>query len=134
MKVKLVKVLKNKIIHNKKGSIYKFINKSEKFFQGFGEIYFSEVKYKKMKGWNYHKKYTCIITVPVGLVEFLIFDNQKKFLRRKISKNKILIIPAKNWFAFKGLKKGSIVANLINGKHSSKETKKLSVVNNFKIT
>lgn len=134
MKVKSIKVLKNKIIRTNRGSILKFMSRSEKIFQGFGEIYFSEVKYKKTKGWNYHKKYTCILTVPFGLVEFLVFNKKKKLLRRKISKNKILIIPPKNWFAFKALKKGSIVANLINGIHSSKETKKSNIVNNFKIT
>ena len=58
MTVKSVRVLKNKNIYNKKGSIIKFINNREKNFKRFGEIYFSEIKLKKIKGWNYHKKYT----------------------------------------------------------------------------
>ena len=77
MTVKSVRVLKNKNIYNKKGSIIKFINNREKNFKRFGEIYFSEIKLKKIKGWNYHKKYTCIITVPYGLVEFYFFNKKK---------------------------------------------------------
>ena len=105
MTVKSVKVLKNKSVYNKKGSIIKFINNKGKNFKRFGEIYFSEVKLKKIKGWNYHKKYTCLITVPYGLVEFRFFNNRKKLIKKKISKNEILIIPPKNWFSFKSLKK-----------------------------
>ena len=52
MTVKLVKVLKNRIIKNKKGSIIKYISNKEKNFLGFGEVYFSEIKYKKTKAEN----------------------------------------------------------------------------------
>lgn len=133
MTVKLVKVLKNRIIKNKKGSIIKYISNKEKNFFGFGEVYFSEIKYKKTKGWNYHKKYTCIITVPLGLVEFSIFNSKKRLIKKKISKKEILIIPPKNWFSFKSLKKNSLVANFINGIHLDKETKKSNLINNIKI-
>lgn len=133
MTVKLVKVLKNRIIKNKKGSIIKYISNKEKNFLGFGEVYFSEIKYKKTKGWNYHKKYTCIITVPLGLVEFSIFNSKKRLIKKKISKKEILIIPPKNWFSFKSLKKNSLVANFINGIHLDKETKKSNLINNIKI-
>ena len=133
MTVKLVKVLKNRIIKNKKVSIIKYISNKEKNFLGFGEVYFSEIKYKKTKGWNYHKKYTCIITVPLGLVEFSIFNSKKRLIKKKISKKEILIIPPKNWFSFKSLKKNSLVANFINGIHLDKETKKSNLINNIKI-
>ena len=57
MKVKLVKVLKNKIIFNPKGNIIKIINKKNKYFFKFGELYFSQVKKNKTKGWNIHYNY-----------------------------------------------------------------------------
>ena len=133
MTVKSVKVVKNRIIKNNKGSIIKYVSKIENFFLGFGEVYFSEIKYKKTKGWNYHKKYTCIITVPSGLVEFSIFNNKKKLIKKKISKKEILIIPPKNWFSFKSLRKNSLIANFINGTHLVNETKKSNSINNIKI-
>ena len=44
MTAKSPNIYKNKIIKNKKGSIIKFVNKKNKFFKSFGEIYFSEIK------------------------------------------------------------------------------------------
>ena len=60
---KLINFEKNKIIKNPKGNIIKYLSKKDKIYKGFGEVYFSEIKKNKIKGWNLHKKYTCIITV-----------------------------------------------------------------------
>lgn len=134
MKVKSIKVLKNKIINNNKGSIIKYVSKKNKFFSSFGEVYFSILKKNKTKGWNYHKKYTCIITVPLGEVEFMIINKKKKLSNYKISKKKILIIPPNHWFAFKSNSNDAIIVNLIDGTHSNKERLKSNLVNNIKIT
>ena len=133
MTVKLVKIIKNRVINNNKGSIIKFINKYDKNFKSFGEIYFSEIKKNKIKGWNFHKKYTCIITVPIGKVEFKIVNKKQKIMNKIITKKKILIIPPKHWFAFKAVTNNAIIANLINGVHSDKETKKSNLIKNIKI-
>ena len=74
---KLIKLKDYKIIKNKKGNIIKFLNKKNKLFQGFGEIYFSELKSKQTKGWNYHKN-ICTIIVPIGEVYFQIFNQGLK--------------------------------------------------------
>ena len=133
MPVKSFKVLKNKIIKNKKGSIIKFITKRNNHFKSFGEIYFTEIHANKIKGWNYHKRLTCIITVPVGMVEFQIVNKSEKLFKKKNTKDKILIIPPGNWFAFKSISKKSLVSNLINGVHSDKETKKSNKIKNIYI-
>ena len=70
MTVKSIKVLKVKRIKNYKGDIIKFISKKDKGFKKFGEIYFSEIKKNKTKGWNFQKD-TCLLIVPLGKVEFL---------------------------------------------------------------
>ena len=133
MTVKSFKILKNKIVKNKKGSIIKFLTKKNIYFKSFGEIYFTEVNANKTKGWNYHKRYTCIITVPVGKVEFQIVDKKEKIFKTIITKDKILVIFPGNWFAFKSLSKKSLISNLINGIHSDKETKKSKRVKNIYI-
>ena len=133
MTVKLVKVKKNKIIRNKKGSIIKFLKKNDKIFKSFGEVYLSEIKKNEIKGWNYHKKYTCIITVPTGKVEFKIVNYKKKLLKKRITKKETIIIPPRNWFSFKSLTHNSILINFINGIHSDKETRKSQIINNIKI-
>ncbi len=133
MTAKLVKLVKNKIIKNKKGSIIKFLKKGDKIFKSFGEIYFSEIKKNRIKGWNYHKKYTCIITVPSGKVEFKIVNPKQKLIKKKISKKETLIIPPRHWFSFKSLANNSVLVNFINGIHSDNETKKSKIIKNIKI-
>ncbi len=131
MTARLFKVLKNKIIKNKKGAIIKYIDKRNNFFKSFGEIYFSEIKANKTKGWNLHKKYTCIVAVPLGIVEFMIVNKKNRLSKKKITNKEILIIPPGNWFAFKSLSKKSLVANLINGIHKDSETKKSKEIKNI---
>tara|TARA_X000000368_G_C22979098_1_gene689043 strand:- start:479 stop:898 length:420 start_codon:yes stop_codon:yes gene_type:complete len=134
--VKSVKVLKNKIIKTKKGDIIKFLNKKHVFYEGFGEIYFSEIKKNQTKGWNFHKKNTCNISVPLGSVEFSVFNPQKrKLIKIKIGNknNKIIQIPPGNWFSFMSNSKLSIVANLMNKLHNKSETKKENKINNIYI-
>ena len=133
MTVKSAKIIKNKIIRNKKGSIIKFLKKNDKFFKSFGEVYFSEIKKNKIKGWNYHKKFTCIISVPSGKVEFKIVDQNQKLIKKIITKKETLIIPPKNWFSFKSLANNSTLINFLNGLHSDNETKKSKIIKNIKI-
>ena len=62
---------------NKAGNIIKFIDIKSKFFDKFGEIYFSEVNYKMIKGWKLHKQMQMNICVPAGEVKFVLFCNEK---------------------------------------------------------
>ena len=62
MTAKLYKIIKIKRIKNQKGDIIKIVNSRKKYFRGFGELYFSKVKRNKIKGWNYHKRNTCLLT------------------------------------------------------------------------
>ena len=52
----MIKKIKIRIIKNVKGNIIKFFNFNQKFLKKYGEIYFSEVKKNKFKGWKYHEK------------------------------------------------------------------------------
>jgi dTDP-4-dehydrorhamnose 3,5-epimerase len=117
------------------------LSKKDKFFSGFGEVYFSEIKKNKTKGWNLHKKNTCILSVPFGSVVFNFIDGR---INKKTHKNvkkvvlskknfKIIVVPPGVWFSFKSLTHISIVANCINKVHSDQETLKSDKVNNIKI-
>lgn len=131
-----IKIIEKKIIKNKKGNILKFVNKKDFFFKGFGEIYFSQIKKNKTKGWNLHKKHTCLICVPYGKVSFSIYDPRiKKITKVTIGpyNNKIIQIPPGFWFSFKSIDKNSVVANLMNYSHLKSETKKENIINDTKI-
>ena len=139
MTARSIKLRKNKIIPNRKGDIIKFINKNSKDFSRFGEIYFSEVKKNKTKGWNIHYRYQCILAVPFGEIDFSFFNStsKKKNIRKiVISKknNYSIVVPPGTWFSFRSNVKLSIVTNLLSGIHNNKETDKSNIINGIKIT
>ena len=43
-------------IHHPKGEILKAIKKSDSSFSEFGEVYFSLIKKREIKGWKKHKQ------------------------------------------------------------------------------
>jgi len=139
MTARSIKLRKNKIIPNQKGDIIKFINKNSKDFSRFGEIYFSEVKKNKTKGWNIHYRYQCILAVPFDEIDFSFFNStsKKKNIRKiVISKknNYSIVVPPGTWFSFKSNVKLSIVTNLLSGIHDNKESDKSNIINGIKIT
>ena len=85
MKIIGLKLFKNKIIKSKKGDIIRFVSKKNSFYRKFGEVYFSEIKKNKIKGWNFHKRNICLISVPYGKVKFnFIYPFFALFLTQKI--------------------------------------------------
>ena len=141
MKINGLKKIKKKIIKNSKGDILKFLLKSDSYFKGFGEIYFTEIKKNKVKGWNCHKKFFCLLAVPLGKVNFFFIDGRRKsksYLKEEkiyVNKNNynIILVPPGVWFSFKSFAKLSIVANCINHPHSDKESVKSSNIKGYKI-
>lgn len=76
--LKNVKKIRLKEISSSGGNVIKYLNKNNKYFNKFGEIYFTEIKKGFTKGWNLHKKTYCLITVPYGAVNFTVMDFNKK--------------------------------------------------------
>jgi dTDP-4-dehydrorhamnose 3,5-epimerase-like enzyme len=133
MKINKIKIIKLPTIKNKLGDILKFISTKNKYFKEFGEIYFSEIKKNKIKGWNYHKKYYCFISVPVGKVKFTICKNLKQKIKKSYiigkSNYKMIIIPPQFYFCFTSLVDTSLIANMLNKPHSKRESIKFLIKN-----
>ena len=135
MKIVGLKILKKEIFKNSKGDIIKYISKKDKIFKKFGEVYFSEIKKNKTKGWNLHKRNYCLITVPLGEVIFTFYDDRKNSRTHKTTnkialgkkKHKVVLIPPGIWFSFTTTSKKSLVANILNNVHSPRETIKLPI-------
>ena len=69
-----------KQIYNPKGNIFHAMKKNDDGFDGFGEAYFSTVRKDDIKGWKKHTKMTLNLIVPVGTIEFVVYDeNAKEF-------------------------------------------------------
>ena len=122
---KKIKVLNIKIIKNTKGDIFKTFNKKNIIFKNLQEVYFSSVKFNSIKAWKFHKKMQLFLTVPVGKVKFVFFDQlTTKFYSITIGekKQKILIIKPKIWFGFKGLgKRKNLIVSCSTLKHNKSE-------------
>ena len=125
-----IRIIKLKKVSNPAGDIIKYVDRNKFFFKGFGEIYFNEIKKGYQKGWNLHKKCTCLITVSFGSVNFTIRGKYKKSLKQITIKRKdpkLLIIPPNYWFKFRSNTKFSMIINLINEPHNKNETLKSQI-------
>lgn len=127
-----IKTIRLKILKNRKGDLLKYVDKNSKFFKKFGETYFAEIKKNYEKGWNFHKRYYCLLTVPFGKVRFTFLSNINKRKKIKVitigKKNLSLIyVPPRIWFKFKSISKISVIANTLNGIHKKSETLKVNI-------
>lgn len=113
-----------KQIHHPKGDVFHAMKKNDIGFDGFGEAYFSTINQNDIKGWKKHTKMTLNLVVPVGEIEFVVYDeNTKKFLSAKLShKNyqRLTVMP-NLWMAFRGIGEYNMLLNLASIEHDPKE-------------
>ena len=113
-----------KQIHNPKGDIFHAMKKSDVGFNGFGEAYFSIINQDEIKGWKKHTKMTLNLVVPVGKIEFVVYDeNVEDFFNVKLSQNNYqrLTIKAGLWLAFRGCYEHNMLLNLASIEHKPSE-------------
>ena len=105
------------------GDIFHALKASEKSYLGFGEAYFSSINKNKIKGWKKHTKMTLNIIVPIGKIQFVVYDN-KNFFNVILSKDNYerLTVAPNLWVAFKGISEENILLNLSNIEHNSNES------------
>ena len=83
---------------------------SDDGFNGFGEVYFSNIDHNVIKGWKQHKIMQMNLVVPVGEVRFVVYDDREGsstygvFNDIYLSRNNYqrLTIPSGLWMAFQG--------------------------------
>lgn len=125
---KIAIVFKTKKIANKKGNLQKFVDKKSNSFKGFGEIYFTEIKKNKIKGWKKHKKNYSLLKTILGKVKFTFFYKDNFYsLTIKQTDNQLLQIPPNLWFSFKGISKKNLLCNVMNEVHSDKEVENIDL-------
>lgn len=120
------------------GDVYHGIKLTEPSFCGFGELYFSRVEFKQVKGWKKHNKLTLNLIVPVGEVRFVVFESNPltgqptelvadHFLGADTNHQR-LTIPPGFWLAFQGCDPTlNVVANVIPEVHDPTESDNLDL-------
>lgn len=113
-----------KQIHHPKGDIFHGMKKSDVGFEDFGEAYFSTINQGDTKGWKKHTQMTLNLIVPVGEIEFVVYDeNTKEFFSVNLSQNNYqrLTVKPNLWMAFRGVGKYNMLLNLASMEHDSLE-------------
>ncbi len=118
------------IIDTVGGDVLHAIKTSDVGFSGFGEVYFSTVEPRAIKGWKLHREMVLNLVVPVGSVRFVIFDDrvdsktEGQFSDFVLSRNNYgrLTVPPKLWLGFQGVyEKDSLLLNIANIPHDPDE-------------
>ncbi|PPB57880.1 WxcM-like domain-containing protein [Campylobacter hyointestinalis] len=113
-----------KQIYNPKGNIFHAMKNSDIGYLGFGEAYFSIIDQNKIKGWKKHTKMTLNLIVPIGEIEFIIYNEKNKdFFSVKLSKNNYqrLTVSPNLWMAFRGIGEYNMLLNLASIEHDPNE-------------
>lgn len=121
--------------HDSRGAVYKFLDKTQKSYIEFGEVYFSLINKGVIKGWKLHRIAVQNICAVYGETVFVIHDgridsssfNQFEEIRINPNENHILItIPPGVWYAFKSYTSSfSIISNVSSIVHDPKESDSL---------
>ena len=135
--MKGVDVYDLKEIEVDKGNILHALKAEDEGYVGFGEAYFSQIKYGAIKGWKRHNEFVLNIIVPVGEIKFVIFDDRvgsatyRSFFEIKLSPSrnyKRICVQPGLWMAFQGLTNPySILLDIIPGAHVSSEADSVSL-------
>ena len=119
-----------KKIHNLRGYVFHAMKKSDVGFDGFGEAYFSTVNKNDIKGWKKHTEMTLNLVVPVGKMEFVIYnDKNHNFFNVTISQDNYqrLTISPGFWLAFRGLDEKNILLNIASIEHDPSESESIDL-------
>ena len=123
-----------------KGDLYHAMKQSDIGYESFGEAYFSTVNKDDIKGWKKHTKMVLNLIVPIGAVQFVIYDDRvnsstyNQFFSVELSQKNYqrLTIPAGVWMAFKGISEDlNMLLNLASIEHDPNEaiSKELTHIN-----
>lgn len=113
-----------KQLANPKGAVFHAMKKSDNGFNGFGEAYFSTIKQGNIKGWKKHTKMTLNLVVPIGAIEFIIYnEDTKEFFSTALSQKNYqrLTVQPNLWMAFRGIDDYNLLLNIASIEHDPDE-------------
>ena len=123
------------IISTPGGDVLHAMKNIDNGFVNFGEAYFSEIEFNKVKAWKRHTEMTLNLVVPIGRIKFVLFDdrmtsNSIQFQEIIMSRENYfrLTIPPMIWVGFQGLyEPGSLLLNISDIPHNPDEVDNKSI-------
>jgi dTDP-4-dehydrorhamnose 3,5-epimerase len=122
------------VISTEGGDVLHAIKSSDQSFGGFGEAYFSKIKYNTIKGWKRHKEMILNLIVPVGAVRFVLYDDRprsssqgqfQEIMLSSVDHYQRITVPPMVWVGFQGQdKKTSIILNIASIEHLPEEVER----------
>lgn len=126
------------IIPGEKGEVMHAMKNTDPGFCGFGEAYFSTVAQGCVKGWKKHAKMVLNLTVPVGAIKFVLFDDRRGSSSEGLVQSVVLspgnyqrlTVGPGVWMAFEGIGEGlNLLLNIGSIPHDPSETESLPLEN-----
>src|SRR5205814_6096541 len=99
-----------------------------------GEVYCSTVNSGAVKAWKRHRRTTQQISVPIGSVRFVVYDDRSasssqgdiQVIELGEYKYCLLEIPSLLWYGFQGLSEGaSLIVNCIDSPYDDSEVERV---------
>ena len=137
--MKSPKLFPLKVIEDDRGSVRHGIKQGQPTEFRFGELYFSEVKVGKVKGWKQHKRMTLNLFAASGAVRVVVVSNLVQpyaevpieptvDVELSINNHARLQVPPGWWVAFKGIGAGeNVLLNFADISHDPEESNNLPV-------
>ena len=129
-----------KVISDDRGSVLHMLRNDSSLFENFGEIYFSEINPKTIKAWKLHKNITQNITVLMGKIRLVLYDNRPssktlgKIAEYEIGRDSnycLVQIPPMLWYGFQSLgNQKALIANCTDQPHDPLESESISIDSN----
>ena len=123
-----------RIIETEGGDVLHAMKKMDSGYSGFGEAYFSEIKFESVKAWKRHKEMTLNFIVPNGKVRFVLFDDRENKTGRLSSYilcrefHSRLTVPPMVWVGFQGLERDiSTILNIADMPHNPEEVDRKNI-------
>ncbi len=113
-----------KQIRASKGSVLHAMKSGDEGYVRFGEAYFSTINKSDIKGWKKHIKMTLNLIVPVGKIEFVVYNEKNsEFFNVILSQDNYqrLTVRPGFWMAFRGLNEDNILLNIASIEHDPSE-------------
>ncbi len=116
-----VKVHTLQRFYDARGAIFKMLSASDPHFTRFGEVYFSYIKPKTIKGWQLHKLSTLAFAVPTGTITLVLCDKRETsptngqhqaFSLGVSGMYSLVVVPPLVWFGYKSASenRGGLIA------------------------